>query len=117
MLSLARFPANTKDVSQEIDLIPILFAGILSQLHFRRIIIRKAERAGWHPWLTPAPGDSYMFSTRTRRIIGILILLISLVILIWGIWPFGHLTQTSPLAPGDLLLPTPASLAPIWVLI
>jgi hypothetical protein len=49
-----------------------------------------------------------------RRLVGILVLLISLCILLWGIWPFGHLTQTLPIPPAELRLPTPQGFVPGW---
>jgi hypothetical protein len=56
--------------------------------------------------------NTSMSFTRTRRIIGILILLISLALLCWGIWPFGKLTQSIQLSPSDMQLPLPGSLVP-----
>jgi hypothetical protein len=55
-----------------------------------------------------------MSFTRTRRLIGLLILLLSLAILCWGLWPSGKLTQTVPLAPSDMQLPAPDSFLPEW---
>ena len=54
-----------------------------------------------------------MNATRLRRIIGIFILLLSLGILLWGLWPFNDAVRTVPVRPGDLQLPTPASLLPL----
>ncbi|MEJ2706446.1 MAG: hypothetical protein P8074_02415 [Anaerolineales bacterium] len=39
--------------------------------------------------------------------LGILILLISLVILCWGIWPLEELSRSVPIAPTEMQLPTP----------
>jgi hypothetical protein len=50
-----------------------------------------------------------------RRIIGILLVLISLAILIWGVWPFADLTRSTPVQPADMQLPTPESF--LWMLI
>lgn len=47
---------------------------------------------------------------KVRRILGILILLISLTILLWGIWPYEELTRVLPIQPADIQLPTPESL-------
>jgi hypothetical protein len=49
---------------------------------------------------------------RLRRILGILILLISLVILIWGLWPFAVQVRSVPVSPTEMQLPTPAGLLP-----
>jgi hypothetical protein len=53
-----------------------------------------------------------MAFTRFRRLIGLLILLISLALLCWGLWPFGKLNQTIPLSPSDMQLPPPGSFLP-----
>ncbi len=53
-----------------------------------------------------------MPSPALRRTIAILILLISLGILIWGLWPLGNLTQTLPVDPAHLRLPTPHGFIP-----
>ena len=53
-----------------------------------------------------------MSFTRARRLIGLLILLVSLALLCWGLWPFGHLVQTVPLRPTDMQLPPPDGLLP-----
>jgi hypothetical protein len=52
-----------------------------------------------------------------RRLVGIVILLVSLALLIWGIWDFPGMVRTLELTPGDMQLPTPESFAPlkIWV--
>ncbi len=51
-----------------------------------------------------------MSLTRYRRILGLLLLLVSLALLCWGLWPLGRLTQTIPLQPTDMQLPPPGSL-------
>ncbi len=56
--------------------------------------------------------NTLMSFTRYRRLIAILILLISLALLCWGFWPFGRLTQSVPLLPTDMQLPPPGSLLP-----
>ena len=50
-----------------------------------------------------------MSPRKFRRILGILILLLSLAILIWGIWPYADLTRSTIIQPGDMQLPTPES--------
>ena len=62
--------------------------------------------------------NTAMSFARFRRLIGILILLVSLALLCWGLWPLGHLSQTVPLRPTEMQLPTPGSLLPalVWFL-
>ena len=48
-----------------------------------------------------------MNTTKVRRLIGIMILLVSLVLLIWGMWPFGDGVRVVPIFPEDMQLPTP----------
>lgn len=52
-----------------------------------------------------------------RRILGLLILLVSLILLIWGLWPFQTISQSIPLQPVDLQLPMPDSFLPLipWI--
>jgi len=50
---------------------------------------------------------------RARRILGIMILLISLLILIWGLWPFAAQIRSLPVSPTEMQLPTPGSLLPV----
>lgn len=52
-----------------------------------------------------------------RQILGILILIISLILLIWGFWPFPAITQSIQLAPVDMQLPSPDSILPLttWI--
>jgi len=54
-----------------------------------------------------------MSITRLRRLLGLLILLISLALLIWGMWPFGKAVQTLPVLPSDMQLPTPGGFLPL----
>ena len=54
--------------------------------------------------------NCHMFSPRYRRLIGLIILLVSLTILIWGIWPFGEMTRNLLIPPANMQLPTPTSL-------
>ncbi len=57
-------------------------------------------------------GWQYNTSVDARRkirwTIVLLVLIISVGILIWGIWPAGVETQSIPIAPSDLGLPTPS---------
>ncbi|MEW6287812.1 MAG: hypothetical protein AB1509_16470 [Chloroflexota bacterium] len=47
---------------------------------------------------------------RLRILLGLLILIISLALLIWGFMPLERITRTQPISPTDLQLPTPSSL-------
>ena len=53
-----------------------------------------------------------MPSVKTRRLLGILILLLSLAILAWGLWPLGEVVRQVPISPIDMQLPTPVG----WML-
>jgi hypothetical protein len=55
-----------------------------------------------------------MKSITIRRLVGLFILFISLGILLWGLWPVGHMVQTLPIPPADLRLPTPQSFLSGW---
>jgi high-affinity Fe2+/Pb2+ permease len=55
-----------------------------------------------------------MAMRRTRRIVGIVILFISLALLIWGFWPLARASRIIPLPPSEMQLPTPQSL--LWAL-
>jgi hypothetical protein len=46
---------------------------------------------------------------RLRIFLGIIILLVSLALLIWGFAPSRREIRTQPISPTDLQLPTPAS--------
>lgn len=46
---------------------------------------------------------------RLRIALGIVILMISLSLLIWGLLPLCHEVRTQPISPTDLQLPTPTS--------
>lgn len=48
---------------------------------------------------------------RVRVALGLLILIASLALLVWGFLPSRHETRTQPISPTDLQLPTPVSLA------
>ena len=50
---------------------------------------------------------------RIRIVIGVILLLVSLALLIWGFLPARRETRTQPISPTELQLPTPAS---FWVL-
>jgi hypothetical protein len=48
-------------------------------------------------------------SRRIRILLGLLILVISISLLIWGLLPARHETRVQPIPPAELQLPTPAS--------
>jgi hypothetical protein len=54
-----------------------------------------------------------MSFTRYRRLLGVLLLLVSLALLCWGLWPLGRINQMIPLRPTDMQLPPPGSLLPV----
>ena len=47
---------------------------------------------------------------RLRIVLGIIILILSLSLLIWGLLPMRREVRTQPISPTDLQLPTPTSL-------
>ncbi len=47
---------------------------------------------------------------RVRLVLGIVILVISLGILIWSVFPFDHVTRVLPIPPSELQLPTPEAM-------
>jgi len=49
---------------------------------------------------------------RVRILIGMLILILSIILLLWGFLPARHEIRTQPVSPTDLQLPTPASFLP-----
>ncbi|HXF86697.1 MAG TPA: hypothetical protein VNK49_15045 [Anaerolineales bacterium] len=49
---------------------------------------------------------------RLRVLLGVLILIISLALLIWGFMPLARETRIQTIPPADLQLPTPSSLLP-----
>lgn len=49
-----------------------------------------------------------MVSLRIRRVVGIIILLISLALLLWGFWPLGDAARSVPVLPTHMQLPEPA---------
>lgn len=55
---------------------------------------------------------------RIRIVLGVLILAISIALLVWAYRPLDRITNTQPISPLDLQLPTPVSLLvpPILVL-
>ena len=46
---------------------------------------------------------------QVRIILGIIILVISIALLVWGFFPARRETRTQPISPSELQLPTPAS--------
>ena len=46
---------------------------------------------------------------RVRIVLGIIILIFSIILLIWGFLPARHEIRSQPISPTELQLPTPAS--------
>lgn len=46
---------------------------------------------------------------RFQVALGIIIVILSILLLIWGFWPTRHEIRTQPISPAELQLPTPAS--------
>ena len=94
---------------------PELFGTSLARIDLFRKIIGKGRPS------PPYCCDNYeilyntdMLDRRWRQILGVVILLISLAILIWGFWPYADQTRIMPIRPGDMQLPTPESY--LWLL-
>ncbi|KAF0106131.1 MAG: hypothetical protein FD146_2785 [Anaerolineaceae bacterium] len=54
------------------------------------------------------PGGGYnefMAKRRIRLILAILVLTVSLTLLVWGLWPFAHVTRILSFPAGSLLVP------------
>ena len=45
-----------------------------------------------------------------RIVLGLIIVILSLALLVWGLLPTRHEVRTQPISPTELQLPTPASL-------
>ncbi len=56
-----------------------------------------------------------MATRKLRRVLGIVILLISLALLIWGFWPLAQASRLIPVPPSEMQLPTPQGLWWAWV--
>ena len=54
-----------------------------------------------------------MTKTQLRRLVGVIILLVSLVLLLWSLWPLATEVRSVPVAPGDMQLPE--SFLPLWL--
>ncbi len=55
-----------------------------------------------------------MATRKLRRVLGIVILLISLALLIWSFWPLAQASRLVPVPPAEMQLPTPQSLWWAW---
>ena len=53
-----------------------------------------------------------MRKAQLRRLLGVIILLVSLVILLWSLWPLATELRTVPILPGDMQLPE--TWLPLW---
>lgn len=51
-----------------------------------------------------------------RRIVVLIIVFLSLLLLLWGIWPLEETIKTLRISPQDMQLPTPETLMPNYVL-
>ena len=49
---------------------------------------------------------------KARMIVAVIILVLSLALLAWGLWPEGHVRRELPIAPTQMTLPTPSSFVP-----
>ena len=58
--------------------------------------------------------NSHMRTHNLRRWLAVLFVLISLILLVWGLWPAGAAVQILPLDPSDMQVPTPEGLLP-WL--
>ena len=54
-----------------------------------------------------------MSGKKVRLILGLLLLLVSLAILLWSLWPLATEVRSVPLAPEDMQLPE--SWLPFWL--
>jgi len=58
-----------------------------------------------------------MNARRIRRLLGVLILLLSVAMLLWGLWPVGYESLSIPVPPDSLQLPTPTTLLLTWLVV
>jgi len=58
-----------------------------------------------------------MNARRIRRLLGVLILLLSVAMLLWGLWPVGYESLSIPVPPDSLQLPTPTTLLLGWLVV
>jgi len=58
-----------------------------------------------------------MNARRFRRLLGLLILLLSVAMLLWGLWPVGYESLSIPVPPESLQLPTPTTLLLGWLVV
>jgi hypothetical protein len=58
-----------------------------------------------------------MNARRIRRLLGVLILLLSVAMLLWGLWPVGYESLSIPVPPESLQLPTPTTLLLTWLVV
>ena len=58
-----------------------------------------------------------MNAHRFRRVLGMLILLLSVAMLLWGLWPVGYESLSIPVPPESLQLPTPTTLLLTWLVV
>jgi hypothetical protein len=56
-------------------------------------------------------------SRRIRILLGIIILIVSILLLIWGYAPSLYETRVQPISPSELQLPTPEAFLPLSLLV
>ena len=54
-------------------------------------------------------GEGNLARRRVRIILGIAVLILSIALLLWGLWPPKREIRTQPISPAELQLPTPSS--------
>lgn len=57
--------------------------------------------------------EAVLWTRWIRVVLGISILIISITLLIWGLFPPRREIRTQPISPAELQLPTPESLLPL----
>ncbi len=56
--------------------------------------------------------NSFMSMKTLRRWFAVLLVILSIILLVWGLWPAGAAVQILPLNPSDMQIPTPEGLLP-----
>lgn len=51
---------------------------------------------------------------KLRIVIGIVLLVLSCALLVWGVWPVARVRHILPISPTEMQLPTPSSSLPGW---
>ncbi len=53
-----------------------------------------------------------MTMRKVQLVLAVIILVVSLIVLAWGIWPAAHERRTLGVSPTEMTLPTPSSFEP-----